>query len=109
MDLGLTGRRAFITGGSRGIGLAVARTLAAEGADVTIAARDPQRLANAASRLRAESGRTIVPTVIDTADDASVRAAVRTAVDALGGIDILVNSAAQPAGFMPAMQLAGVT
>jgi NAD(P)-dependent dehydrogenase (short-subunit alcohol dehydrogenase family) len=87
----------------------VARILAAEGADVVIAARDPHRLADAADRLRSDTGRTIVPTVIDTSDDSSVRAAVHRAVEALGGVDILVNSAAQPAGLLPSLKLADVT
>jgi NAD(P)-dependent dehydrogenase (short-subunit alcohol dehydrogenase family) len=109
MDLQLRGRRALVTGGSRGIGLAAARALAAEGVDVAIAARDTGRLETAAAELRGASGRTIVPVVIDTADEASVRAAVAAAVEALGGVDILVNNAAQPGGQAPAAALADIT
>ena len=108
MDLQLRGRRALITGGSRGIGLATARALVEEGVDVAIAARDPERLNAAATRLSAESERKIVRVVIDTGDDESVRTAVATAVDALGGMDILVNSAARPGGLIPPMKLANL-
>ena len=59
MDLQLTGRRAIVTGASRGIGLATARALAAEGVDVAIVARDQDALDKAAERLRTDSGRTI--------------------------------------------------
>ena len=100
---------ALVTGGSRGIGLSVARALAAEGVDVAIAARDPERLEAAASGLRAASVRRIIPVVIDTADDASVRAAVAAVVDALGGIDILVNNAAQPGSQAPPAKLVNTT
>jgi len=109
MDLHLRGRRALVTGGSRGIGLAVARALAAEGVDVAIAARDPGRLEAAAAELRTASARTIVPIVIDTADDVSVRAAVAATAEALGGIDILVNNAAQPGGQAPPAKLLNLT
>jgi NAD(P)-dependent dehydrogenase (short-subunit alcohol dehydrogenase family) len=109
MDLQLRGRRALVTGGSRGIGLAVARALAAEGVDVGIAARDTGRLEAAAADLRGASGRTIVPVGIDTADDESVRGAVALVADALGGIDILVNNAAQPGGQAPPAKLASIT
>ena len=109
MDLQLSGRRALVTGGSRGIGLAVARALVAEGVDVAIAARDPDRLAAAAAELRSAGGPTIVPVEIDTGDDASVRAAVAATVAGLGGIDILVNNAAQPGGQSPPPKLAGIT
>jgi NAD(P)-dependent dehydrogenase (short-subunit alcohol dehydrogenase family) len=109
MDLQLRGRRALITGGSRGIGLAVARALLAEGVDVAIAARDGERLETTAAALRASSTQTVVPVQIDTGDDASVRAAVAVAVGALGGIDILVNNAAQPGGQAPPPKLAGIT
>jgi NAD(P)-dependent dehydrogenase (short-subunit alcohol dehydrogenase family) len=109
MDLQLRDRRALITGGSRGIGLAVARALTAEGVDVAIAARDRHRLETAAEEVRGASGRTVVPITIDTGDDQSVRAAVASAVDALGGIDILVNNAAQAGGQAPPITLAEVS
>jgi NAD(P)-dependent dehydrogenase (short-subunit alcohol dehydrogenase family) len=99
MDLQLAGKRALVTGGSRGIGLRIARALLAEGAHVAIAARDGERLAKAAAELSAlgHPG-TVVTVQVDTGDDESVRAAVRTVRDRLGGIDILVNNAAVPGG-----------
>lgn len=109
MDLQLRGRRALITGGSRGIGLAAARALAAEGADVAIAARDPGRLDSAAAALRADFGVRVASAVVDTGDDASVRDAVAAVVAELGGIDILVNNAAQPGGQTPPPALAQIT
>lgn len=109
MDLVLRGRTAIVTGGSRGIGRAVARELAAEGVDVAIVARDPDALEAAAEDLRRETGGRIVPVGCDTGDDASVRAMVRRAVDELGGIDILVNCAAQPGGQAPPPRLAEIT
>jgi NAD(P)-dependent dehydrogenase (short-subunit alcohol dehydrogenase family) len=87
----------------------VAGALAAEGVDVAIAARDRGRLEAAAAKLRAASGQKIIPVVIDTADDGSVRAAVAATVEALGGIDILVNNAAQPGGQAPPAKLANTT
>jgi NAD(P)-dependent dehydrogenase (short-subunit alcohol dehydrogenase family) len=98
MDLQLNGKRALVTGGSRGIGKAVARVLADEGCDVAIAARDRTRLDEAAAELRTATGRTILPVQVETGDDASVRAMVAQAREHLGGIDILVNNAAKPGG-----------
>jgi NAD(P)-dependent dehydrogenase (short-subunit alcohol dehydrogenase family) len=98
VDLELNGRRALVTGGSRGIGKAIAHALGQEGCDVVIAARDQTRLDAAAAELRASTGRTIVPLHVDTGSDESVRAMVARAVDALGGVDILVNNAALPGG-----------
>jgi NAD(P)-dependent dehydrogenase (short-subunit alcohol dehydrogenase family) len=83
MDLYLKGKRAVVTGGSRGIGFAIADTLAAEGADIAILARDP----DSALALSA-----------DTTDDKAVRAAITRVAEELGGVDILVNNAATPAG-----------
>jgi NAD(P)-dependent dehydrogenase (short-subunit alcohol dehydrogenase family) len=95
MDLQLTGKRALITGGSRGIGLQVARALLAEGARVAIAARDPHRLASVADELD------VVTASLETGDDTSVTAAVAYVTEQLGGIDILVNCAAEPHGGKP--------
>jgi NAD(P)-dependent dehydrogenase (short-subunit alcohol dehydrogenase family) len=108
MDLQLQGRRAIVTGGSRGIGKAIARVLAEEGVDVAIVARNAGPLAAAAAELSAATGRRIVPVTGDTGDDLSVAALVETAAAALGGIDILVNNAAQPGGAGPAATLAQV-
>ncbi|WP_328471819.1 SDR family NAD(P)-dependent oxidoreductase [Streptomyces sp. NBC_00448] len=98
MDLELTGRRAVVTGGSRGIGLATAKALAAEGADVALVARGADALAAAVEAVRAHAGpdRTVVGLPADTGDDASVAALAAEAVRALGGVDILVNAAATP-------------
>jgi NAD(P)-dependent dehydrogenase (short-subunit alcohol dehydrogenase family) len=97
MDLQLTGKRAIITGGSRGIGFAVADALTAEGTDVVLVARDQAALDAAAKRL-AGSGRRALPVVADTRDEAAVRAMVERTVAEFGGVDILVNAAAQPGG-----------
>ena len=110
MDLQLNGKRALVTGGSRGIGKAIARVLAHEGASVALLARDAQRLSAAARELAAESGRTVVGVRGDTTRDDEVRAAVADAVRQLGGpIDILVNAAAEPAGFGAPPQLGEIS
>lgn len=94
MDLQLTGRRAIVTGGSRGIGLASARALAAEGADVALVARDKNVLDAAADALASATGRQVIGVVADTGDSTSVAAMAREVVERLGGADILVNAAA---------------
>jgi NAD(P)-dependent dehydrogenase (short-subunit alcohol dehydrogenase family) len=110
MDLELKGKRALVTGGSRGIGKAIARVLAQEGVDVALLARNPQTLAAAAAELAAATGRTVVGVSGDTTSDAQIRAAVADAVERLGGgIDILVNAAAEPAGFAGPPKLAEIT
>ncbi|MTW10681.1 SDR family NAD(P)-dependent oxidoreductase [Pseudoduganella eburnea] len=118
----LQGRHAFITGGGRGIGLACARALLAQGASVTIAGRDAAALENAATTLRASIvaprktgnpvsdplGRTptiqmprVAVSVLDVTDEAAVHAAFTTAQQQLGPVTILLNNAgqAQPAPF----------
>jgi NAD(P)-dependent dehydrogenase (short-subunit alcohol dehydrogenase family) len=95
MDLRLEGKRALIVGGSRGIGRAAALQLAREGAAVAIAARGAD-VEEAAARLAEESGGRAVGVRLDTRDDDSVRAGVAAAAATLGGIDILVCTAAEP-------------
>ena len=109
MDLFLEGKRALVTGGSKGIGRAIARQLALEGVDVAIAARDPAALDEAARALAEETGRKVVGLTVDTHDDASVAALIAATVEALGGLDILVNAAAMPGGQAPPPKLAEVT
>jgi NAD(P)-dependent dehydrogenase (short-subunit alcohol dehydrogenase family) len=92
MDAQLAGKRAIVTGGSRGIGKAVARAFASEGVAVAIGARTTETLRASAAELRA-TGATVVPIVVDTGEDESVRAFVADAAEALGGVDILVNIA----------------
>ncbi len=108
MDLELQGKTAIVTGGSSGIGKAVAMELAKEGVDVAIAARRIEPLEATARELAEATGRRIVPISADTSDDDSVRAMVQAAVDELGRLDILVNCAAQPGGAAPPVPLADI-
>jgi len=98
MDLELRGKVAIVTGGSRGIGKAVARQLAGEGVDVALVARNTEALATSAAELAAETGRQFLTVVADTGQDESVRAMVGKVVEHFGRVDILVNAAAQPGG-----------
>ena len=109
MDLELIGKAAIVTGGSRGIGKAVARELAREGVDVAIAARDKQVLEAAAKELAEETGRKIVPIQVDTSSDESVRQMISQAAQALGRVDILVNCAAKAGGQAPPPKLGEIT
>ena len=108
MDLQLRNKRAIVTGGSRGIGFAIAEALAVEGADVAIVSRGGEALQKAAGTLSVHGGR-VVAVAADTTDDESVRDMVASVVAELGGVDILVNSAAQPASSGPAPTLATLT
>ena len=110
MDLELAGKVALVTGGSKGIGKAIARALAQEGVDVAIAARTQATLDETAAELAAETGRRIVPIVVDTGSTAAVDAMVASAVEQLGRLDILVNNAARPGGGpAPVPGLEGIT
>ena len=88
----LTGRRALVTGSSQGIGLALARGLAAAGARIVLNARSEGRLAEAASELRA-SGADVQALPFDATDHDAVRAAIDGFEAGTGPIDILVNNA----------------
>ena len=92
MQLSLTGKRALVAGGSRGIGLAIAQAFALAGADVAICARAKGPLEKAESSLRS-TGRKISAHVCDLADGDAVKAWVIQAAADLGGVDILVNNA----------------
>ena len=98
MDTGLTGKTAIVAGGSRGIGKAIALGLAREGVDMVIAARNLDALSQTASQIAKETGQKIVPLACDVTGRAAVDAMVDAAVEALGGLNILVNSASLPGG-----------
>ena len=76
MDLNLKGKKAFVAGGSRGMGKAIAKVLAEEGVDVAIAARDIERLENAANDIRKNTNTKVVPISFDTGDKESVDSAI---------------------------------
>jgi 3-oxoacyl-[acyl-carrier protein] reductase len=91
MDLGLSGKRALVSGGSQGIGRAVAEALLREGASVALCARDGDGVDTAVRELQPLG--TVVGHVCDFADDEAVRAWVDVAAAALGGVDIVVSNA----------------
>lgn len=109
MDLELTDRKAIVTGGSRGIGKAIAWELAREGCDVAICARNADQLQETAKEIAEDTGRDIYPIECDTSDTESVNSMVARANFQLGGIDILVNNAARPLGQAPVPGIEGVT
>jgi 3-oxoacyl-[acyl-carrier protein] reductase len=92
MELGLQGSRVLITGGSRGIGLAIAEALIAEGAAVGLVARDAEGLAAAAGRLTGR-GASVATAVADVTDTPALSRAVQEIAAALGGLDHLVANA----------------
>src|SRR5262245_36367275 len=93
MDLGLSGRRALVTGASEGIGMAIAHKLAEEGVRVAICARTEARLKAAADEITKATGTEVVPIVADLRSLAGCQGFVDEAARRLGGADILVNNA----------------
>lgn len=98
----LSGKVALITGASRGIGEVIARTYAAAGAKLILASRKQAELDRVAESIRAGGGEAL-PIAAHTGDAAAVKALIEQAVDAFGGIDILVNNAATNPHFGPIM------
>ncbi|MBO1076941.1 SDR family oxidoreductase [Roseomonas marmotae] len=93
MELGLKGRRAVVTGASQGIGRAVARALALEGAQVAGVARRVEAVAALAQKVRAEGGSAIIPIAADLMTPGAALEIAAAAEKALGGVDILINAA----------------
>ena len=98
MELGLRGKHAIVTGGSKGIGKAIARELAREGVDLAIVARSRAPLEATARELESETGRQIIPLVADVTSKEQIDRMVAQAAERLGGLHILVNSGSPPGG-----------
>lgn len=95
MDLGISGKRAFVLGGGSGIGRGIAQALSAEGVDVAIVSRNLSRLEQTAAEIQAKNSR-VVALAGDLSDRATVLDAFNQATDMLGDIDILVNNSGGP-------------
>lgn len=92
-DLGLTGKRALITGATKGIGADIARTLAAHGAHLILTGRDKSELDSAAAELAESYGVQTAALVADLADPAAPARLATDATAVFGGLDILINNA----------------
>ncbi|MCE9524024.1 MAG: SDR family oxidoreductase [Alphaproteobacteria bacterium] len=92
MDLHLKGKRAVVLGGTRGIGRAIAETLAGEGADVALCARNPEQVEEAVAAL-SKKGVRATGAAVDISNGEALKAWVGEAAKTLGGIDILVSNA----------------
>src|ERR1043166_8877237 len=98
MDLGLKGKKAIVTGGGRGIGKAIARELAKEGVDVVIIARSKDELNATAKEISGETKQRVIALPAAATSREQVDGVTADAVKQLGGLDILVNSPADPGG-----------
>ena len=99
MDLGLKGKVALVSGASKGLGFAVAKALAAEGASVSISSRDQGSIEAAATRIESETGSRVIAMAVDVRDKGAIERWVAHAAATFGGIDALMtNSGGPPAG-----------
>jgi len=99
MDLKLTGKIAMVGGASKGLGYAVARALAGEGATVSIASRDRAAIDRAAAEIRKDTGATVLASAGDLGSAQAIEAWCHSTVDAFGGVDLLyANTGGPPAG-----------
>lgn len=96
MDLGIKGRNAVVTGGSKGIGKAIARALAAEGVNLVLLARGKEQLEKAADEIRSQSRARVLAVPADIRNTASLKAAAETAAKEFDAIHIVVNNAGGP-------------
>ena len=97
MDLGLKGKKAFVTGGSKGIGRATAELLADEGADVAICARNADEVAAAVEALKSK-GVNAIGDSVDVGDGDAYKAWITSAIEQLGGLDVLVPNVSAGGG-----------
>jgi 2-deoxy-D-gluconate 3-dehydrogenase len=104
MSFDLTGKKALVTGASRGIGRGIAVAYAAAGADVALLARNADLLAEVADEIEALGRRAVIATA-DVLDAEATRAATAQAIEALGGLDILVNNAGGNSFSIPVAQM----
>lgn len=99
MDLGLQGKKALVTGSSRGLGFATALGLAEEGCEIAINSRNQEGIKDAVEKISSSTNVTVVPTTGDITLRESADNIVNQAADALGGLDILItNSGGPPSG-----------
>ncbi len=102
MDLKLGGKRAIVTGGTRGIGRAIVETLLAEGADVAFCARNADEVAAATEALSA-GGKRVTGGVVDVADTSALQSWIGVATAKLGGLDVFVANVSAGGGMGPEM------
>ncbi len=95
MELGLKGKRVLVTGGTRGIGLAIVRTIAQEGGHVALCARNAQQVAETVAAFQLQ-GFSVTGSAVDVADQDALKAWIAQAADTMGGIDVVV---ANPSSF----------
>lgn len=98
MDLGLSGKKALIAGGGRGIGKAIALELAREGVELVVASRTTSQLKVTADEITEKTGAKVVPITFDVTKRKETDRMVNEAIDKLGGVHILINSASLPGG-----------
>lgn len=96
MDLGLKGRVAFVAGASKGLGRAIAATLAREGANVALCARNEGALSTVAAEIAWETGAQVLPIAADLSKKEDVERAIATTVEGLGGLHVVVSNGGGP-------------
>jgi 3-oxoacyl-[acyl-carrier protein] reductase len=96
VDLGLTGKVALVGGASKGLGMASALALAREGARVTVSARTPRDLEQAAAEISGETGAEVLAVPADLNSEAGIHTVVEATVERFGGVDVLVVNSGGP-------------